>query len=628
MVDTPRKTFPELAALSAPVVDSDVLAVYRTPGPAKRTTASVLGTYVNTVIGTAFTRTLLATANNSAFLVALGQIASTAIGYLSTRTGAVNRTGNAKFGDEVSVKDFGAVGDGVAADGPALRLVNAGFGLTGGRVRIPHGTYLGTASASAVFPLPQPINVYGDGALYTAIKPDGLSGTDKIMTISPTTSADHEGRVLSGFSLGDPNTGTPGTWQTGLFLNTQGAGQNLARLIVENMRIAPGTSYGIWHLNNTANNVNGGLYGAEFRNLALGGGGIRLESTGDSNSIRCVTSTGALIGLDILHTAGASCFAAEQCNITNDGGSFKLGSGNRFRFTGNNCENYNAGATAQNNAALVNIAGDIGTIYSGLIQNGLVSAFGNSDAEKCIRIANSQGVVVDSVTCLGGVANAVVTGSVTGTVLTVTAVTSGKLFVGRAISGTGITAGTIISSLGTGTGGTGTYNLSASSSATGSITVTASGIVGIHVTSTSTNTIIKPCTFNAGITLKVWDEGVGTAGVIKYPTLLNSWVNNSVFDQPAQFFKDDTGRVHLNGTIKDGTATNATVLFTLPAGFRPAFTHRQVFMGNSFGTPLIGQLNVESNGDVSITYVGGSQTLYLGGVNFLADNLLNTTSPE
>jgi hypothetical protein len=48
MVDTPRKTFPELQALSAPLVDSDVLAVYRSPGPAKRTTASVLKTYAQT----------------------------------------------------------------------------------------------------------------------------------------------------------------------------------------------------------------------------------------------------------------------------------------------------------------------------------------------------------------------------------------------------------------------------------------------------------------------------------------------------------------------------------------------------------------------------------------------------
>lgn len=45
MATTPRKTFPELAALTAPVVGSDVVAVYRSPGPAKRTTAETLGQY-------------------------------------------------------------------------------------------------------------------------------------------------------------------------------------------------------------------------------------------------------------------------------------------------------------------------------------------------------------------------------------------------------------------------------------------------------------------------------------------------------------------------------------------------------------------------------------------------------
>jgi hypothetical protein len=628
MVDTPRKTFPELQALTAPVVDSDVLAVYRSPGPAKRTTASVLGTYVNTVIGTAFTRTLLATANNAAFLVALGQIASTAIGYLSTLTGAVNRTGNSKWSDVVSVKDFGAVGDDATADGPALRSINAGMPFTGGRVHIPIGTYQMSADSGAGVAFTKAVSIRGDGALYSALRPMSFSGTDRPLLISPNTTTDHEGTVLSGFSIGNPNSGAAGTWGEGILFLTTTAGQNLARLIVENMRIAPGTSYGIWHLNDAGNNVNGGMYCSVFRNLAIGGGGIKLENTGDSNQVVEVTSTGTLIGVDVTHVTGASCFAVERCNITNDGGSFKLSSGNRFRFIGNNCENYNAGTTAQNDRSLVNISGSATTIYSGLIQNGLVSAFGSSDAEKCIRIANSQGVVVDSVTCLGGVANAVVTGSVTGTVLTVTAVTSGKLFPGRAISGTGITAGTIISSLGTGTGGIGTYNLSASSAATGPITVTASGMVGIHVTSAATNTIIKPCTFNAGISLKVWDEGVGTAGVIKYPTLLNSWVNNSAADEPAQYIKGADGVVTLSGVIKDGTSTNATVLFTLPVGFRPAKTHRQNLFSVNSGTPVVGQLNIENTGDVSITYVNGSGLITLGGVSFLADGLLNTTSPE
>lgn len=57
---------------------------------------------------------------------------------------------------------------------------------------------------------------------------------------------------------------------------------------------------------------------------------------------------------------------------------------------------------------------------------------------------------------------ATVTGSISGTTLTVSAVTSGKLEVGQGISGTGVTAGTTITGLGTGTGGTGTYTISAS----------------------------------------------------------------------------------------------------------------------------------------------------------------------
>ena len=56
------------------------------------------------------------------------------------------------------------------------------------------------------------------------------------------------------------------------------------------------------------------------------------------------------------------------------------------------------------------------------------------------------------------------TGSITTTVLTVTAVSFGSLAVGQTIIGVGVAAGTFISSLGTGSGNTGTYNLSVSQS--------------------------------------------------------------------------------------------------------------------------------------------------------------------
>jgi len=77
MATTPRKTFPELQALPAPVVDSDVLAVYRSPGPAKRTTATIFADYIK------------------AFFSASG--GSALVGFLQSGTGAVARTVQAKL---------------------------------------------------------------------------------------------------------------------------------------------------------------------------------------------------------------------------------------------------------------------------------------------------------------------------------------------------------------------------------------------------------------------------------------------------------------------------------------------------------------------------------------------------
>ncbi|WP_423392811.1 hypothetical protein [Burkholderia sp. LMG 21824] len=66
------------------------------------------------------------------------------------------------------------------------------------------------------------------------------------------------------------------------------------------------------------------------------------------------------------------------------------------------------------------------------------------------------------------------TGSISGTTLTVTAVSSGTMQVGQILSGTGITTGTQILALGTGTGGTGTYTVNSSQTAS-STTITAAG---------------------------------------------------------------------------------------------------------------------------------------------------------
>lgn len=114
------------------------------------------------------------------------------------------------------------------------------------------------------------------------------------------------------------------------------------------------------------------------------------------------------------------------------------------------------------------------TVFNGALPNGATqagTAFGQSARDNLNALRDAA--------ILGGgfpgfnlnAAGGVVTGSITATTLTVTAVTSGTLGVGQTLSGTGVTGGTTITALGTGTGGTGTYTVSVSQTV-GSTTIT------------------------------------------------------------------------------------------------------------------------------------------------------------
>lgn len=73
--------------------------------------------------------------------------------------------------------------------------------------------------------------------------------------------------------------------------------------------------------------------------------------------------------------------------------------------------------------------------------------------------SNAAGYLVLRMGTTTGFSTASVTGAISGTTLTVSAVASGALAVGQTITGTGIAANTTITALGTGTGGTGTYTV-------------------------------------------------------------------------------------------------------------------------------------------------------------------------
>jgi hypothetical protein len=97
----------------------------------------------------------------------------------------------------------------------------------------------------------------------------------------------------------------------------------------------------------------------------------------------------------------------------------------------------------------------------GMAQNTVITALGTgSGGVGTYTVSDSQ--TVTSTTINSTAAPAIVTGAISGTTLTVSAVTSGTLKIGQTIEGTGVTDGTIITAFGTGSGGAGTYTVSAS----------------------------------------------------------------------------------------------------------------------------------------------------------------------
>jgi hypothetical protein len=100
------------------------------------------------------------------------------------------------------------------------------------------------------------------------------------------------------------------------------------------------------------------------------------------------------------------------------------------------------------------------------------------------------------------------TGSISGTVLTISSVHAGSIGVGTVISGAGVTTSTTVNSLGTGTGGTGTYNLSASQ------TVASTTISGTY----SGSQTIKLSTSSGGSAVNI--TAVGTGNLTLTPVAL------------------------------------------------------------------------------------------------------------
>ncbi len=101
--------------------------------------------------------------------------------------------------------------------------------------------------------------------------------------------------------------------------------------------------------------------------------------------------------------------------------------------------------------------------------------------------------------------------------------------------------------------------------------------------------------------------------ILTVPTLSANWSNVGGAYQTVRYYKDPTGIVYLEGSIKKASAGIAgETIFTLPAGYRPLA--QLSFPVDANGT--YGKIDVKADG--TVIYQAGTATvsMSLSGINF------------
>jgi hypothetical protein len=200
-------------------------------------------------------------------------------------------------------------------------------------------------------------------------------------------------------------------------------------------------------------------------------------------------------------------------------------------------------------------------------------------------LANASSFVNAASILTTAIAPFIGTASFATNVMTVTAVTSGALTVGMAITSAGVAAGTTISSLGTGTGGAGTYNLSTSpgtitaqpvvnngfggtaSFATNIMTVTAAPLAG----ALTVGAVITSAGVTAGTTITSFGTGTGGVGTYNLSSAPGTIIAQAVtatagvpptvtWDSVYSQFVVTSGTTGVASTITQATGTSAAAL--------------------------------------------------------------------
>lgn len=201
-----------------------------------------------------------------------------------------------------------------------------------------------------------------------------------------------------------------------------------------------------------------------YSNVTLTGGtgtGARATITVSGGIVIAVTLTYAGVGYTV-----ADSLTTANTNLGGAGAGFNVAVGTVAASSGFQCD---VAALSTGSVGAVTLTSD----GSGYLANEALSA-SIEDIGGMSGIINSTGGITPG-NYYTNSTTAFVTASISGTVMTVSAVSSGALVVGQTVFGTGVADNTTITSFGSGSGGVGTYNVN-NSQTVASTSISAIGV--------------------------------------------------------------------------------------------------------------------------------------------------------
>ena len=294
--------------------------------------------------------------------------------------------------------------------------------------------------------------------------------------------------VITGFQTG---TGAPGTSGT-VIMSSSATAAGSGTVSAFNSSQTTLVSSSVFQMDSRDMQV-GDVFVATSQVASAQNGPWQIDSIGTGfNCSRPSWFTGTLLGpvlIKIQYGAGnTGTIASVQSTSTILSGSISIGTspisaliavGGRVNTAGTSSNSFSGPQTLRANGTGAQNCPLIFQTSGGLMATPLAN---------CLEWDNTNQYITTAAIFTGAIAGG-------GTSLNVTAVSSGVIQVGMLLTGTGVTAGTTITALGTGTGGTGTYTVSAAQTvASTTITGQIRCIVGTFINGAAGGTGAVPAT--------------------------------------------------------------------------------------------------------------------------------------